>query len=128
MPDFKKDERLSSNALIEDLFTNGSSFYVYPFKTIWKPTSDTKYPAQILISVPKKYIKNAVTRNLIRRRIREIYRNNKQELYQSLLNLNRNCMFALIYTSREVLTSSKMEPKIILLLQRLIQENDKVAG
>jgi ribonuclease P protein component len=129
MTGFTKNERLCSQVLIDSLFAEGKSFSVPPFKVIYKITDlEMDYPAQILISVPRKNFKLAVTRNLIRRRIREIYRKNKPEFYQNLEQLNSKCLFALIYTGKQVLKSSAIEPKIIVILQRLIQENVKVVG
>ncbi|MBE0663436.1 MAG: ribonuclease P protein component [Bacteroidales bacterium] len=129
MPKFTRSERLRSQTLIQSLFTQGRSFYVSPFKVVWMATETVDSPpAQILISIPKKTFKHAVTRNLLRRRIREIYRKNKSDFYQQLVQMNRNCLFALIYTGREVMASSVLEPKIIITLQRLIQENVKTVG
>jgi ribonuclease P protein component len=126
MPKFSKHERLCSKALIDDLFKKGQSFSIYPFRALWMPAIlDTAYPAQILISVPRKNFRHAVIRNLLRRRIKEIYRRNKADFYQNLGQLNMKCIIALIYTGREVMASSVLEPKIIVILQRLFQENVK---
>lgn len=129
MPKFSKSERLCSQVMIQSLFTQGRSFHVSPFKVVWMATETINMPtAQILISIPKKTFKHAVTRNLLRRRIRELYRKNKPGFYEQLLQMNRKCLFALIYTGREVMASSALEPKIIIILQRLIQENVKTVG
>lgn len=129
MPGFTKSERMCSNAQIETLFAEGRSFSVYPFKVVYQFSfPEPNSPAQVLISVPKRNFKHAVTRNLIRRRIREIYRNHTPGFYQNLERLNRKCLFALIYTGKEVLKSSALEPKIIVILQRLNQEDVKAIG
>jgi len=129
MPGFKKSERLKSQVLIDKLFSEGKSFSLPPFRVIYQMVDlQMEFPAQVLISVPRKNIKSAVIRNLVRRRIREIYRLNKQKFYNELSDLNRKCLFALIYTGKEVMKSSDFEPKIILILQRLIRDNDKAAG
>lgn len=129
MAGFRKYERLCGKAQIESLFVEGRSFSVYPFKVICKFSEpEPGNPAKILISVPKKNFRHAVTRNLIRRRIREIYRKHKPGFYQNLRKLNSKCLFALIYNSKQVLKSSELEPKIIVILQRLNQENVKATG
>lgn len=129
MPGFKKSERLKSQVLIDKLFSEGKSFSLPPFRVIYQMVDlQMEFPAQMLISVPRKNIKSAVIRNLVRRRIREIYRLNKQKFYDELSDLNRKCLFALIYTGKEMMKSSDLEPKIILILQRLIRDNDKAAG
>lgn len=129
MPGFKKSERLSSQVKIDSLFENGNSFFVYPFKVFWLITSEIHdSPAQILISVPRKKIKNAVNRNLLKRRIREIYRKNKSFFYEHLVVRKQRCLLALIYTEQQVFKSGELEPKIIVILQRLMQENEKIIG
>ncbi|NJK85208.1 MAG: hypothetical protein HC906_03830 [Bacteroidales bacterium] len=69
---FKKFERLTSKILIDRLFSEGKIFVVYPLK-IFYLNGDFSFdaPAQVLISVPKKNFKKAVSRNLIKRRLRE---------------------------------------------------------
>lgn len=129
MPRFTKSERLRSKAHIHDLFEKGHSFSVPPIRVFWIPAEvEAEHTVQILISVPKKNFRQAVTRNLLKRRIREIYRKNKSGLHESLDELNRKCRIAFIYTGKDIMKSSELEPKIIVILQRLIQEHVKVIG
>ncbi len=68
---------------------------------------------QVLIAVPKKFHKKAVTRNLLKRRMREAYRLNKSLLADQSQDL------ALIYQSKEVLGFHEIQEKLINLLVRL---------
>ena len=104
MYSFKKEERLCNVKLIEKLFTEGSSFLVYPFRIVWLSEVNTSsYPVQVLISVPKKRFKRAVDRNLIKRRIREVYRLNKLEhLFPLLLNQSGGLILGITYIGKEV--------------------------
>jgi ribonuclease P protein component len=76
-----KNERLHSKKLIKELFDKGSSFFLYPFKVMVLDINiDIQETNQVLFSVSKKKLKKAVDRNLIKRRMREAYRLNKQIL------------------------------------------------
>ncbi|UII33549.1 ribonuclease P protein component [Fulvivirga ulvae] len=110
---FKKSERLAHKKIIQELFTQGSSFYLYPFKVIFRAGEDI--PAhQILISVPKRSFKKAVLRNKLKRRIREAYRLNKH-----LLDTSVKYQIAYIYTSKDLMEFNDIERKLIAVLERL---------
>ena len=120
---FRKAERLCSKKLIEELFSSGRSFYAYPFRLVWIPLeSKLPFNSQVAISVKKKQFKKAVHRNLLKRRIREAYRNNKQPLYVYLQERDIHIAFILIYTSSDILTSKEIGDKIIVILDRLRKE------
>lgn len=123
---YKKEERLCSRKSINELFDKGNSFVEFPFKVFWLQCEPgAAYPNRLLISVPKRHFKKAVIRNLIKRRIREAYRKNKESLYNRLSEGNIRFFMALVYINKEVVEFSEIERKIILILSRLIEENDK---
>ena len=75
---FEKSERLCSTKIISGLFENGNIFYTSLFKVVWNKSPVTlPLPAQVAFSVSKRGFRLAVTRNLIKRRMREAYRKNK---------------------------------------------------
>ena len=86
MTDFKlyKSEKLCSKIEIERLYAKGSSLIAYPQRAVYLavPAGDTGHPvaARFLISIPKKRIRHAVGRVLLRRRTREAYRLNRSLL------------------------------------------------
>jgi len=126
MQTFKKEERLCKNKIIKILFEEGKKFHVYPFKIIWMDIeSDSKYPARILISVSKRFFKKAVDRNKIRRQIREVYRKNKSLFYEYLSRQKKQCVFTILYTDSAFIPFIELEKKIIIILQRLIDEHEK---
>jgi len=84
---FKKEERLCSQRLINDLFHNGSSFVVYPYRVVFMVTADhPDSQNQVMISVSKRRVRKATKRNYIKRRIKESYRLQKEELLYTFLD------------------------------------------
>jgi ribonuclease P protein component len=124
---FTKEERLCNKKLIDQLFHNGSSFLCYPFKVSWLIATDPQlFPAQVLFSVSKKRYKNAVDRNLIKRRIREAYRLHKQQyLYSLLSDTNNNIVFSIGFIGKEIAPYDFIEKKILKLLNQLSEQIDK---
>lgn len=81
----KKEERLSSKKCIDKLFAEGNSILQYPLKMVFLKTElQTKYPVQAGFTASKKNFKRAVSRNRIKRLLREAYRLNKHLIYNEL--------------------------------------------
>jgi ribonuclease P protein component len=111
---FHKKERLYKEKLIKELFDESSSFYFYPFKVLFKGNADPAFSVhQVLISVSRKNFKRAVDRNLIKRRIRESFRLNK-----NLLTVQPKLLIAYIYTAKEILTFAQIQERLIKTLKR----------
>jgi len=111
---FSKHEKLKSEKLIQELFDKGSSFYLFPFKvlTIVNPNPDSR-GHQVLFSVSKKHFKRAVDRNLIKRRMRESFRLNK-----NLLRPTPKLLIAYIYNAKEILTFAQIQERLIKTFNR----------
>ena len=118
---FEKSERLCSTKIISGLFENGNIFYTPLFKVVWiiSPVI-ISYPAQIAFSVSKRGFRLAVTRNLIRRRMREAYRKNKYILYEYLASENKQVVFTVIVRGNKVPDFPAIEKSTIEMLNRLI--------
>ena len=117
---FPKAEKLTGKKKIEELFKDGSSFFLHPF--ILKYNAVAEGPHRILISVPKKKHKRAVDRNLIKRRIREAYRLNKALIYQEPTQFFH---VGIIYQDENILSYSEIEEKLLILLKRLATKTAK---
>ncbi len=95
-----KSERLSGLSQVSELFSHGKqgSCGCIRYRYILR---DDDAPSRIVVSVPKRNFKRAVKRNLLKRRLRESYR-----LQKDLLGPGVDILF--VYLPREVLTSGEI--------------------
>lgn len=109
MPDYTlpREERLRSLKAIRNLFDGGHRGFVYPLRYVWAITEsgvdegDAGRSAEVMFSVPKKFHKRANRRNLLKRRMREAYRLERQPLCDVLLEGSRHIQIAMIYSTKE---------------------------
>ena len=112
---FRKEERLSKDKSIQELFDKGSSFYLFPFKVFFMPNPDKDISFhQVVISVSKRNFKRAVDRNLIKRRIREAYRLNKE-----LIPVQNKLLIAYIYSVKDILPSVQIQERLVKTFKKL---------
>ena len=96
---FAKGEKLCGVKTISELFTTGRPLNLPPIRIIYRvmPEDPSLETVRVLISVPKRYFRKAVDRNLIKRRLREAYRQNKLPLINSLSGSGRRADVAIIW-------------------------------
>jgi ribonuclease P protein component len=127
---FDKTERLCSIKTIASLFENGNIFYTSLFKVVWAISPvHLPSPAQVTFSVSKRGFRLAVTRNLIKRRIRDVYRKNKKLLYDLLAAEDIQVTFVVILRGNEVPDYQTIEKSMKEMLNRFInhiKENRKI--
>lgn len=118
---FTKGERLRKKKYIEALFRSKYQFLCYPYRVVYcfLEMQIASAPAQVLISIPKRKIKKAVKRNLLKRRTREAYRVEKQSLYTHLDEQEKNLAIGLIYVADEVLNYNEIDNAIKTIVKTL---------
>ena len=124
-----KAERLKSRKTIEQLFKEGKSFSIYPFRVLFlfnQTSSDNSNltihhpPLQAGFTVSSRHFKKAVDRNRIKRLMKESYRLQKNNLeHAAVLNNNSLAVF-FIYIGKEIADYELVHEKINLVVQRLI--------
>ena len=73
-----------------------------------------------MVVVPKKQVKLASQRNILKRRIKEAYRLQKRELEFVLKTNKKELTLAILYQGKEIHNYNMIQKKINVLLKRLI--------
>lgn len=123
---FTKIERLCSKKAIDGLFATGKSKTQFPIKLIYKSVEfESPFPVRAMFVVPKKKHKRANKRNILKRRMREVYRLHKHLLYNTLGENKLDVMF--IYLSNESLEYAEIEKCICQLITTLTKQDFLIA-
>tara|TARA_B100000795_G_scaffold40755_1_gene26740 strand:- start:442 stop:816 length:375 start_codon:yes stop_codon:yes gene_type:complete len=123
MFEFPKKQRLCNETLIKEMFSDGKSFATSTIRLVWfKDSKEDKIAIKSIIVVPKKKIKLAVKRNIVRRRMKEAYRMNKNIL-ENILKINDlHLSIAIIYQKEKIVPYKTVSQEIKLILERLSKE------
>lgn len=118
---FPKAERLTLRKHIETLFRTGEAFSFSMFRIVYRQVpaeGSSKSRILIGISIPRKKIKKAVQRNLLKRRIREAWRLHKHTLYPLIPEQHQLHLF-IIYRNHGIANFADIEQTIAELVQVL---------
>lgn len=121
MAKFTKQERLCSKVEIDELFSTGKSFLVYPFSVRYSIKENSDNPqVKILVSAPKKYNKLSVNRNRVKRIIRESYRKNKEIIISLAVERNLDISFFISLIIKDIPSFELADSKIQKILSKII--------
>lgn len=115
-----KSERLKSRSQIQFLFSkNTSKVGKYPLLLLYQELSSSTGPSQVLFSVPKRNFPRAVDRNLLKRRLREVYRHRK--FPSDILGSEKPYAVGLVYIGKEILSVKALEKSLIRTYDLLVE-------
>lgn len=115
-----KQERLKSKILLGKLYKEGNSVKCFPLRMVYiQVEHGSNYPAQVGVSVPKRNFKKAVSRNRIKRLLRETYRKQKQLVYNSI---DKPYVFMISYIGKEEFSYEDIDAKMEKLLNTFIEK------
>lgn len=123
---FRKNERLCSQKILDELVKKGKYIHSNPFRLTWLTTTlPENVWAQIAFAVPARNFKNASDRNRIKRRMREAYRKNKSALYTLISKTDLKLALLFVYTGKDDVTYSETETKTKQILSTLAENIKK---
>ncbi|GEQ84898.1 ribonuclease P protein component [Patiriisocius marinistellae] len=112
---FPKQEKLKSRKVISQLFAEGKSYSKFPIKVLYLPADEADV-TKVTFAVPKKNFKKAVSRNRIKRLLREAYRLNKTEY----LEINgKKFVLLFIYLGKDEFEFKKVQKAMVFVLKKL---------
>lgn len=119
---FSKSERITSQKLIDELFSGGNSHsqVAFPLRIVYmlRERSVGEEPVVVLISVPKKRLKHAVDRNRVKRQIREAYRHQRESLMEKVPE-GKQLVIAFIWLVEGLKSSEVVSSRMTSALKRI---------
>ena len=111
---FPKHQKLKSRKDIKALFEEGKTVTKYPVKLLWLPLGQQETKAGF--AVAKRNFKSAVTRNKIKRLMREAYRLQKQEIQEQD---KKTFTLLFLYIGKDVASFKTIDKAVLGALKKL---------
>ncbi len=119
-----KEERLKSKKLTDELFRSGKALTVFPLRVVYCFTEQPqwKFPVQAGVSASGRSFKRSADRNRIKRVLREVYRLQKQDLYEACKNSGRQLAVFFIYIDKTLPEYAFLKEKMGVTLKKLSEK------
>jgi ribonuclease P protein component len=119
---YGKEEKLKSRKVMQELFSKGKTFMVYPVKVFYIPAVKLDHLVKVGVGTSTRYFKKAVDRNHIKRLLRETYRIEKLSLHEYLKSSNKQAVIFFLYVDKSMPEYSELKTKMHLALNKLIKQ------
>ena len=111
---FAKKDKLKQRAIITKLFSEGKAVTAYPLRLVYLPMQfEDEVNLKTAVSVSKRLHKKAVSRNRIKRLMREAFRVLKPKYFNKS---KTSYAFMILYLSKDEPSFEKIEETMNLLL------------
>jgi ribonuclease P protein component len=129
---FKRHEKLKSRKLTDRLFKDGKNFNNFPFRVIYIISGTgfsvpegkaflPGFPVQFGVGVGTRHFKKAVHRNRIKRLVREAWRLQKNNLYQTATERQLQLAVFFMFTDKVIPDYLRVFDKMKSSIQKLQQ-------
>ncbi|MBR1926646.1 MAG: ribonuclease P protein component [Bacteroidales bacterium] len=116
METLPKSQRLSGRSAVSALMSKGRWGFSGSLKYCYLRNEPSTGANRIMVSVPKRFFKRAVKRNLLKRRMREAYRTQKTLLAPSSTDI------LFLYNSKNVSNFQTIKEEVALILKKISDE------
>ncbi|MES2374637.1 MAG: ribonuclease P protein component [Bacteroidota bacterium] len=115
---YNKTEKLKSRKTLNELFTKGKSFSVFPVKLFYT-IAENDQAIKAGVGVSARNFKKAVDRNRIKRLLRECYRLNKLSLHTTVAAKQKGVSVFFLYVGKELPEYAMLNEKMQAVLTKL---------
>ena len=121
---FNKSQRLKGHTDIRALFDKGEKIKVFPLTVFYlleirKDSLNMGSPLKMGVAVGTRNFKRAVDRNLLKRRVREAYRLQNEELKQRLLTSPFDLNLFFVYGDNQINEYATISSAVKKMLEKL---------
>ena len=123
---YGKDQRLKSVLTLERVFAEGEKIKAFPIlASHTESTFDAEVPFQVATTVSKRRFRKAVSRNRIKRLMREAWRLEKHRLEENWSKGDKQGAIVLIYVGNKIPTFEKCANTISRIVDVLLMNQAK---
>ena len=123
---YGKDQRLKSVLVLDKVFAEGTKIKSYPILARFTVSKfDSEHPYQVATTVSKRRFRKAVSRNRIKRLMREAWRLEKHRLEKDWKKGDSQAALVLIYVGKEIPTFENCADTIKKIVDVLLNKKAK---